>query len=100
MRQDALFINVARGGLVVETDLVAALKEKKIAGAATDVFSEEPAGLENVLVRAAGEGWARGRIILSPHLAWWARSSIQRLRSVTGENVEAWATGKPQNLVA
>jgi len=99
MRPDALLLNVARGGIVVERDLVDALKERKIAGAATDVFIEEPAGLENVLVKAAGEEWARGRLVLSPHLAWLAKSSIDRLRSVSGANIEGWVKGVPQNVV-
>ena len=51
MRPDAILINVSRGGIVNEDDLVAALKEKRIRGAATDVYVEEPAGRENVLVR-------------------------------------------------
>jgi len=99
MRPDALFINVARGGIVVEPDLVAALKEGKIARAATDVFIEEPAGMENVLVKAANEEWSRGRLVLTPHAAWFARSSIEKLRGTTKENIEAWARGEPQNLV-
>jgi lactate dehydrogenase-like 2-hydroxyacid dehydrogenase len=99
MRSDALIVNVARGGVVSEPDLVTALKEKQIAGAATDVFTEEPAGKENVLVAAAGERWAGGRLVLSPHLAWLARSSIEKLRRVAMENIEAWAKGEPKNVV-
>lgn len=99
MRPDALLINVSRGGIVVEEDLVAALKERKISGAATDVFITEPAGKENVLIRAANEEWAKGRLVLSPHLAWWARSSIEKLRRVTVENVEGWARGEVRNEV-
>jgi len=99
MRPDALLINVSRGGIVVEEDLVAALKEGKIRGAATDVFITEPAGTENVLVKAANEEWAKDRLVLSPHLAWWARSSIEKLRRVTRENVEGWSKGTLQNEV-
>lgn len=46
MRPDALLINVSRGGIVDEVALVEALREKKIAGVATDVYIEEPAGRE------------------------------------------------------
>jgi phosphoglycerate dehydrogenase-like enzyme len=46
MRPDALIINVSRGGIINEEALVTALKEKQIAGAATDVYPEEPAGRE------------------------------------------------------
>ncbi|XMA13935.1 hypothetical protein WAI453_006726 [Rhynchosporium graminicola] len=105
MREDAILINVARGGIVDEAALVQALEDKKIHAAATDVFVEEPAMMENVLVRTANR-WREegspfdGRLILSPHIAWWARSSIEKLRSTVGQNIEAWARGQPSNIVA
>jgi len=99
MRPDALLINVARGGIVNESALVSALKENKLAGAATDVFVKEPAGKESVLVQAANQEWASGRLVLSPHLAWLARSSIEKLRKTTTENIEAWWKGETQNAV-
>jgi lactate dehydrogenase-like 2-hydroxyacid dehydrogenase len=99
MLPDSVLINVARGGIVVEEDLVQALKEGKIKGAATDVFVTEPAGKENVLVQAAREGSLGGRLVLSPHVAWFARSSIEKLRRVVTENIEGWARGEPLNTV-
>jgi len=99
MRPDALVINVARGGIVDESALVSALKEKKIAGSATDVFIKEPAGKESVLVQAANQEWAKGILVLSPHLAWLARSSIEKLRKTTTENIEGWWRGKVQNAI-
>jgi lactate dehydrogenase-like 2-hydroxyacid dehydrogenase len=111
MQDDALIVNVARGGIIDEEALVKALLEKKIGGAATDVFVEEPATLENnVLVRAAHD-WAEsertggdlgemnGRLVLSPHIAWWAQSSIEKLRTTVGSNIESWAKGEVQNVV-
>ncbi|CZT01673.1 related to SER33 3-phosphoglycerate dehydrogenase [Rhynchosporium graminicola] len=105
MREDAILINVARGGIVDEAALVQALEDKKIHAAATDVFVEELAMMENVLVRLANR-WREegspfdGRLILSPHIAWWARSSIEKLGSTVGQNIEAWARGQPSNIVA
>jgi glycerate dehydrogenase len=108
MRPDAILINVSRGGIVNEDDLVAALKEKRIKGAATDVYVEEPAGRENVLVRCAEEfhenaegEWngMEGRLVVTPHVAWFAGSSIEKLRRTVVENVEGWVRGEPQNLV-
>ncbi|CZS95217.1 related to D-lactate dehydrogenase [Rhynchosporium agropyri] len=105
MREDAILINVARGGIVDEAALVQALEDKKIHAAATDVFVEEPVMMENVLVRTANR-WREegspfdGRLILSPHIAWWARSSIEKVRSTVGQNIEAWARGQPSNIVA
>jgi lactate dehydrogenase-like 2-hydroxyacid dehydrogenase len=105
MRPDAVIINVARGGIVDEDALVEAISAKRIMGAATDVFVEEPAGKENsVLVRKArewsesGEG-LNGRLVLSPHVAWWARASIEKLRGTVRENVEGWARGEVVNQV-
>ena len=103
MRPDALLINVSRGGIVDEMELIKALKERKIAGAATDVYVEEPAGRENMLVRAAEE-WKDnselgGRLVLSPHVAWFAGSSTEKLRRTVVMNVEAWARGEELNLV-
>jgi lactate dehydrogenase-like 2-hydroxyacid dehydrogenase len=63
------------------------------------VFIEEPAGKENVLIQAANEDWAKGRLVLSPHLAWYAKSSMDKLRQTTTENVEAWRNGVEKNLV-
>jgi glycerate dehydrogenase len=110
MRPDALLINVARGGIVDEEALIHALKERRISGIATDVFVEEPAGVSNsVLVKAArewgekGEGEEErelnGRLVLSPHNAWWARSSIEKLRVTVSGNIEEWAKGEVVNQV-
>jgi lactate dehydrogenase-like 2-hydroxyacid dehydrogenase len=108
MRPDALIVNVARGGIVDEEALVKALEDGKIGGAATDVFFEEPAGTGNsVLVRRAREwsdskgemGKLSGRLVLSPHIAWWARSSIEKLRGTVAGNIEAWAKGEARNVV-
>lgn len=115
MRPDALLINVARGGIVDEEALVKALEERKIGGVATDVFLEEPAGVENsVLVKKArewkdwenigGKEGEKGRelnwkLVLSPHIAWWATSSIEKLRGTVASNIENWAKGEPMNIV-
>ncbi|EDN97204.1 hypothetical protein SS1G_11729 [Sclerotinia sclerotiorum 1980 UF-70] len=101
MRPDILLINIARGGIVNEEDLIEALKQGKIAGAATDVYVEEPAGENNALVRAAREGHLRdsGRLILSPHVAWYGRSSVEKLRRVVAENVRGWCVGEEGNIV-
>lgn len=83
-----------------EEALVLALKEEKIMGAATDVFATEPATKENSpLVRAAGQEWSDGRLVLSPHVAWCAQSSIKKLRETVVKNVERWVKGEPVNLV-
>ncbi len=60
MKKTARIVNVARGGIINETELAQALKDKRIAGAAIDVFSEEPP-VGNALLEA-------DNIILTPHL--------------------------------
>ena len=57
----------------------------------------------NVLLKAAEE-WTEdaemgGRLILTPHVAWFARSSIEKLRRTVSANVEAWVRGEDLNLV-
>ena len=61
MKDSARIINVARGGIINEADLAKALNEDKIAGAAIDVFTSEPIGEDNPLVKAKN-------IVLTPHL--------------------------------
>jgi phosphoglycerate dehydrogenase-like enzyme len=90
---DALVINVARGEVYDEDALVRALQEKRIAGAATDVYIKEPASRESsVLVREAEN--LEGRLIVSPHVAWYAIASVEKLREVTAKNIEEWSRGE------
>ena len=92
MRPTALFVNAARGSLVNEADLAAALKTGRIAGAVVDVLSAEPVRPENPLLSAPN-------IVITPHLAWAAREARQRLMRTTAENVRAFLEGRPQHLV-
>lgn len=97
MRPTAILVNVARGGVMDEAALVKALKEGWISGAATDVFSREPAKKgENMLLDL---GNLNLNLIISPHVAWYASSSIQNLKDTVKANVEGFLDGKPQNLV-
>ena len=61
MKKSAFLINVARGGIINEVDLASIIKEKKISGAAIDVFKTEPIEKENPLLNLEG-------VLLSPHL--------------------------------
>lgn len=99
MRPDAVIINIARGGIINEKALVQALREGKVKGAASDVFVEEPAGSESSpLLKAAREGDLEGRLVVTPHVAWYARSSLERMRNVTGTNIEAWFAGRKDQM--
>ena len=62
MKKTAVLVNVARGGVVNEADLVVALRTKEIAGAAMDVFSVEPLPADSELLKL-------DNIVVTPHLA-------------------------------
>lgn len=72
MKDTAILINTARGGIIDEGALVAALKENTIAGAGLDTFSEEPPSKEHDL-------WKYDNVIVSPHVAGVTRESLSRM---------------------
>lgn len=92
MKKDALFINVARGGLVNEADLKEALNNNLIRGAAVDVVSKEPIEKENPLLEAKN-------LLITPHIAWVAEEARQRIMDISYENLKGFLKGKPQNTV-
>jgi glycerate dehydrogenase len=94
MKRSALLINTARGGLVDEAELAQALEEGIIAGAGVDVLSVEPPEDGNPLL-----GLRLPNFILTPHVAWASDQALQVLADQLIDNIEAWAAGKPQNLV-
>lgn len=94
MKNDALLINTARGGIVNEADLVEALRRGEIGGAAFDVLSEEPPGNGNVLLEAA-----LPNLIVTPHIAWASRESRQRVIDIVAANIDAYLAGRPVNVV-
>ncbi len=92
MKPRALLINTARGPLVVEADLAAALNAGRIAAAAVDVVAVEPIRLDNPLLSARN-------CIITPHIAWAALAARRRLMAATAENVAAFLAGKRVNVV-
>ena len=92
MKQSAILINTARGGLVDEQALTNALNAGVIAGALLDVCSTEPIGADNPLLSAKN-------CVLTPHVAWATVEARQRLMQATAENVAAFLQGQPQNVV-
>lgn len=93
MKKGVLLINTARGPLIVEEDLAEALRSGHVAGAAVDVLSEEPAAIENPLLKAPN-------CIITPHIAWAPKESRIRLMNTAVENVKAFLDGSPQNKVS
>lgn len=92
MKPTAYLVNTARGALINEADLAAALQEGRIAGAAVDVLSKEPPAPDNPLLTAKN-------CIVTPHVAWASRQSRQRLLDEAVENIQAFLAGKPRNRV-
>ena len=92
MKPSALLINTARGPLIDETALAAALNEGRIAGAAVDVVSVEPIRPDNPLLVAKN-------CIITPHMAWGSLAARRRLVQQTARNIGAFLAGKPINVV-
>ncbi len=92
MKPTACLINTARGGLVVERELADALNAGRIAGAGLDVLTVEPMRSDNPLLTAKN-------CIITPHTAWASHEARDRLIGRVAENLRAWQTGKPQNIV-
>lgn len=93
MRGNAVLINAARGGIVREDALYRALKDGWIAGAAIDVFEEEPLTTKHPLFEL-------DNVLLSPHFAGWTTEAFRRVALSVGENILKVFKGKlPSNIV-
>lgn len=81
LRPGAIVVQLSRGGIVDEVALEAALRAGRIRGAALDVFAEEPLPSSSSL-------WTTPNLIVSPHIAGWTSSYLERAVSVFLENLE------------
>ena len=82
MKESAIFINVGRGPIVVEQDLVDALNEGQLAAAGLDVLSVEPMTEQNPL-RSMKDS---NRLIITPHIAWASVEARTRLmKTISGQ---------------
>lgn len=92
MKDGAILLNTSRGGLIVEQDLADALRSGKLRGAAVDVVSQEPIRPENPLLAAPN-------CLMTPHVAWAPLEARQRLLAIAKENLAAYCSGSPINVV-
>jgi D-3-phosphoglycerate dehydrogenase len=93
MKRDAFLVNMARGPLVVEQDLVEVLESGHLAGAAMDVTEVEP-------LPPASKLWELPNVIITPHVGGQSRTRIEDMTNFFCENLRRWQSGRPlANLI-
>jgi D-3-phosphoglycerate dehydrogenase len=89
----ALLVNMARGGLVVEVDLVAALETGQLGGAGLDVTAIEPLPPDSRL-------WELPNVIITPHVGGQSATRIDDMTNFFCDNLQRYLSGRPlRNLV-
>ena len=95
MKRKPLLINTARGGLVNEADLVAALDAGQVSGIGFDCLTSEPPVPGNPLMTVAH----RSNVIVTPHVAWASDEAMQTLWDQAIGNIECFVAGSPRHVV-
>jgi D-lactate dehydrogenase len=112
VKKGAILINTARGGVVDTEALIEALDKKILSGAGLDVFEGEevikeekqllydPKNLE-VLTSLVKDHilLSKDNVVFTPHIAFYSKEAMERILETTVENVVAFVSGKPQNVV-
>lgn len=88
MKPTAFLVNIARGGVVAEAELVAALQAGTIAGAMLDVFEEEPLPVQSPL-------WSMPNVLVTPHISGMASNYVERVFTVLADNIDRFLAGRP-----
>jgi len=93
MKPSAFFINTSRGPVADETAIAAALRGHKIAGAAIDVYNDEPLALDHPFRKL-------DNIVITPHLGYVTAENYKRFYGQMVEDIRAWLDGKPVRVIA
>ena len=93
MKPNALLVNAARGPVVDEAALAAALREGRIGGACLDVFASEPP------LDPAAPLLHTPRTLVTPHVAFATRESMSLRAEIVFDNLRAWMDGRQQNVI-
>ena len=88
MKPGAFLVHVSRGGIVDEGALVTALNEHKLAGAALDVFAQEPLPADSVL-------WKTPNLVITPHVSGFSAKYKERAGEMFAENLQRYLHGEP-----
>jgi phosphoglycerate dehydrogenase-like enzyme len=91
MKPTAFLINVARGGVLDEAALLDALRNRRIAGAALDVFRQSPLPPEDPL-------WAEEQIIITPHLGGMSDIYLAQAYPIVRDNLNKFLAGEAQSM--
>lgn len=93
MKKGALFVNTARGGVVVEQDLYDALESEHLGGACLDVLRVEPMEEDCLLMEAKN-------CVITPHVAWAPLETRRRLMGIVADNIRNFLNGTPTHVVS
>jgi len=92
MKPTAFLINIGRGEVIDENALIHALESGKIAGAALDVFSQEPLPKDHAL-------WRTKNLIITPHIGGTSTIYVDQVLSIFEENLRRFLKGERQTLI-
>ena len=95
MKENAILLNLGRGGIVNEKDLAIALDSDMIGGAGLDVLEKEPIDPENPLLKIKN----KEKLLITPHIAWTSIEARKRLVNEIVENIRAFLNGEIRNRV-
>ncbi len=95
MKKGSYLLNLSRGPVIVEKDVASALKKGLLAGFATDVLDKEPPPKNHPFFGKQ----IRDKILITPHVAWAALESRQKLMDEIAKNIGAFLKGKKRNRI-